>query len=485
MRDCLARLADDRPLIGTGAESWNRQALRAQMKLVADALSARVEPRAPVGLLADNSPEWIAIDLATQELGLTLVPLPAFFTPAQWAHTVRESGIGAIFCAHEALAQSLGFETRSTYAGTLGLYESPRAAPADSDLRDVQKITFTSGTTAEPKGICLGAAQQWQVAESIASPLTRIGIARHLSLLPFAVLLENVAGVYTALLCGAQIVCPPLQEVGLSGSSGFDAERCLQAIARYRPDSMILLPQMLQAIVTRAEPRDARLASLRFAAVGGARTPEALIRAARQKGIPAYEGYGLSECSSVVALNTPGADRIGSVGKPLAHRRVRIAPDGEIEVGEGGPGPGPYAGKWLRTGDIGHLDDDGFLFIEGRRKNLLITGFGRNVSPEWPESLLTGSGTIAQAVVMGDGKSHLVALLVPSSADTSHAMLAATVRQANAQLPDYARIGAWFVAAEPLSAANGLATANGRPRRDAIAAACRGRIESLYPPAGG
>jgi long-subunit acyl-CoA synthetase (AMP-forming) len=241
---------------------------------------------------------------------------------------------------------------------------------------------------------------------------------------------------------------------------------------------------MLQAITLSCAKNDPRLKSLKFVAVGGAKTPEALIVQAREKGIPAYEGYGLSECSSVVALNTPAANKLNSVGKALPNRKIRIAADGEIEIS--GQGFTHYLGEpivqeeWLQTGDIGHLDDEGYLFIDGRKKNILITSFGRNVSPEWPESLLLGTNIIAQAVVMGDGQAYLSALLVPISPAISKEQLELAISQVNLELPDYARIGAWFIADEALTPANGLATPNGRPKREAILKKYQGKLLSLY-----
>ena len=477
--DLLASLPADRAVIGDGAESRDGAALRHAVEQFAAALRARRFPQAPVAVLADNSPDWIALDLAAALCGVTLVPLPGFFTPAQRAHAVRASGAAALWCADEALALQLGFE----HGAGAAFFES-RVAPQAPAGEPGSKLTFTSGTTGEPKGVCLGVEQQWGVATAVAQELSAIGVKRHLCLLPLPVLLENVGGVYAGLLCGATVICPPLAEVGLSGSSGFDAAACLSAIARHRPHSIILLPQMLQALLAVARPQDPRLASLRFVAVGGARTPPALLDAAAANGLPVFEGYGLTECGSVVALNTPSAHRRGSVGRALSHRSLRISDTGEIEVG--GASFGHYLGDppttqaWLPTGDLGHLDDEGYLFIDGRRKNVLITGFGRNVSPEWPESLLCGHPAVLQAVVTGDARPHLVALLAPSGPGVRQEDLASAVASANAALPDYARIGAFAVLPEPLLPANGLATPNGRPRRALIAQHHAALIDSLY-----
>jgi acyl-CoA synthetase (AMP-forming)/AMP-acid ligase II len=126
---------------------------------------------------------------------------------------------------------------------------------------------------------------------------------------------------------------------------------------------------------------------------------------------------------------------------------------------------------WWATGDVGRVDGDGFLHIDGRQRNVLITSFGRNVSPEWIESELQASPAIAQAVVFGEGRPALAAVLWPGRVDTTDGDLARAVAQANARLPDYARIAHWMRGHAPYNASSGMATPNGRPRRDAIAAA--------------
>ena len=459
------------------AGSWSGSDLASQVDAFASALEARGPERRRIGILADNSPDWVAVDLATQCTARTLIPLPAFFSPAQLAHVVQAARIEVLFCVDEQRAASLGFGAVISSVGSLRMFEPTADVPPSEDAWPrgrVQKITFTSGTTGAPRGVCLTTGQQLDAARALAEVTGALGITRHLALLPLPVLLENVAGVYAALLIGATCICPSLAELGLTGASGFDPDRCLSAISRYAPESVILLPQMLHALVARlAAAGDPRIRSLKFVAVGGARTPPSLIQRARELGLPVYEGYGLTECASVVALNVPGADKPGTVGRPLPQTTVRVAPDGEIEVsGRSFCGyldmPGSPAEPWLKTGDLGSRDADGFISITGRKTNVLITSFGRNVSPEWPENLLLESGLIAQAAVFGEARAHLVAVLAAASRQVADDELEHIVAAANRRLPDYARIRAWVRAAEHFSPRNGLATSNGRVRRHAV-----------------
>ncbi len=425
----------------------------------------------------DNGIDWVCADLACMLAGIPLVPLPFFFTPSQTAHVMHEAGVDALIGTTLGIELAVaGFDPE---AASLPLFIGPaqnRVIPAGT-----AKLTFTSGTTSTPKGVCLAADHQLAVAESLASSTASLNIRRHLSVLPLSILLENVAGVYAAILSGASICLPSLAETGLSGSSGFSPVRLLTAIRQYQPDSLIFLPQMLKDMVTHLQITDQRLDGLNFAAVGGARSAPELVTSARALGIPAYEGYGLSECCSVVALNLPGHDRPGSVGQPLPHLSVRISASGEIEVrGEHGFSYlGKTAGKsrWLATGDLGEFDDDGFLYVRGRSKQVLITAFGRNVSPEWVESELLAETEILQAMVLGDGLPGLGALIV-TRAEMPAEQLEQAVQRCNGRLPDYARITAWRMI-EPFTQSNQQLTANGRTRREIVENAYDEEVQSL------
>jgi len=259
--------------------------------------------------------------------------------------------------------------------------------------------------------------------------------------------------------------------------------RLLRSVAAFEAESLIVLPQMLQALVTAIERGAPAPDSLRFIAVGGAHVPSAVLARAYDLGLPVYEGYGLTECGSVVALNTPAAHRTGSVGRPLSHARVDIDARGDVCVSSPavcGYTGGSHVPRRFATGDLGRLDADGFLHITGRRKNVFITSFGRNVSPEWVEAELTAEAPIAQAAVFGEARPWNVAVVVPRSGAADASSITAAIDRVNERLPDYARIGDWCYAAEPFTAANGLATANGRNRRSAVWARYGARVNAVF-----
>ena len=165
-------------------------------------------------------------------------------------------------------------------------------------------------------------------------------------------------------------------------------------------------------------------------------------------GVPVYQGYGLTETSPVVSANCPGANKVGTVGKPIANVSVRIAEDGEIFV----HGPCVMQGYykkpeetravispdgWLATGDIGHLDADGYLYITDRKKDLFKTAAGKFVAPQPIEGLLKSSPLILNAVLVGDKRKFIAALIVPNFPNVE-----AAARQQGRAFPTHAELAA-------------------------------------------
>lgn len=460
-----------RPALHDGRRPWSAAQLDTAVADAAAMLSA-----SGVRVLAtvlDNTPAFVALDEAALQLGIVHVPLPQFFSPAQMQHALHAAGVDALLVPGPLADVWHGPDWRPCEVAAEPLMRARLPAAPATLPAHTAKISFTSGTTGAPKGVCLGAGALRRVALGLVEALAPLQIERHLNALPFAVLLENIAGLMAPRRQGATLLTLPLRDIGLRGASGFDAARFQAVVQQQQPHSLILLPQMLRAWCGHLMHSGQRApASLKLVAVGGAAVGAPLIRAAQALGIPACEGYGLSEGGSVQTLNLPAAQRPGSAGRVLPHARLRIAPDGEVLIGgslfSGYLGDDTPLPAWWPSGDLGYLDADGYLQLRGRKKHVLITAYGRNVSPEWVETALLAQPVLGQAVVFGDGEAALSAVLWPLQSGSDDAALQAAVDAANAALPDYARIARWTRGRADFDARSGMATANGRPRRGAI-----------------
>lgn len=420
-----------------------------------------------VALALENGCEWMLWDLALLHTDLVCIPMPTFFSAGQVTHLLASADVDTVIgdLPGGVDPAQLGFSRTN-----LGWQRLTSSMPSTGAAipEGTCKITFTSGTTGQPKGVCLDANALMAVALSLQAACAEVNPERHLVLLPLGVLLDNI-GVYAALLAGASIQLP--EHSGVRNNT-LDIQRLSQVLQQAQPHSLVLVPQLLHGLLRAAEAGIQLPTSLRFIAVGGGRIAPALLDQAARLHWPVYEGYGLSECASVVCLNRPAQHRPGSVGKALPHVSISIAADGEVLVHGSGPlgylgSVDPVPSPWP-TGDIGRLDD-GYLTILGRKKNQFITAFGRNVNPEWVEAELTSDPAIAQAFVHGEAlPSNLALLVVADPAHVSHAQIKAVIARANTDLPAYARVHHWLVISQPFTAANGLLTSNGRLRREAI-----------------
>ncbi len=402
----------------------------------------------PVGLNLPNGPDWILFDLALLAAGRPSIPLPTFFTSAMAIEALDDAGA-------TMMVSSNGVELR---------WAAERQLPAGT-----AKISYTSGSTGAPKGVCLSEVQMLRTAQAVVSHFGTGRAGRHLSILPLGVLLENVAGLYACLLAGGVYVLVDQADIGMSNPFRPDYQRMVVAILQLRITSIIVVPEILAGLVAMLEETRIRLPMLEIVAVGGARVSLDLLDRADAVRLPVVQGYGLTEAGSVIAIETLGERERGTVGTPLGHVGVRLATDGEILIeGSGylGTVAAPQEPNTLATGDLGRIDDGGRLTILGRKSSLIITGFGRNISPEWVEEQLLAETEIAQAMVYGDDDAALSAYLVPSSREAN---VTRAVEEANARLPEYARIRRWRPC-HPFRPTDGTLTANGRLRRKAITA---------------
>lgn len=431
---------------------------------------------ARVAILAENGSGWIISDLALLARGALNVPLPGYFTAAQLTHALDDASIDAVLTDDPQRVQALDMQWRlhsRSPATNLSLLTRSVCGEGRT-THQAAKVTYTSGSTSNPKGVCLSAASLDDVTRAITGAMRPLCVGRHLCLLPLPTLLENIAGVYAPLCMGATCHVPSLAATGMTYGQ-LNADLLLASISRAQPESLILVPELLRVLVAAADRGWTPPSTLKFIAVGGAVVSPELLEQAAAMNLPVYEGYGLSECVSVVCLNTPGNARRGSVGKPLSHARVRVDAAGQIHVG--GALMNGYVGEnagmrdsEFATGDLGEIDAEGFLYVRGRLKNLFISSMGRNVCPEWIERELTRNAHIGHAVVFGEGRLHPVAILSPARPQVADGDLRQAVAEANRNLPEYAQIHRWIRTDTPFTFQSGLLTANGRPRRDAIEA---------------
>jgi long-chain acyl-CoA synthetase len=309
--------------------------------------------------------------------------------------------------------------------------ELERVALEHTQPQDLATLLYTSGTTGEPKGVMLSHGNLASNALAMTRAFEITPDDLRLCWLPLSHIFARTCDFYTWLACGYQLT--------LAGSR----ETILADCARLRPTIMSGVPYFFEKLHRRLAEAGhlhtpGALQSLlggrmRALGSGGAALPDYLAEYFFSQDVPLLQGYGLTESSPVITASSPSGYRIGYSGRAVEGVEVRIADDGEILT----RGPHVMLGYWklpqataatvregwLHTGDLGELDSDGYLKITGRKKELIVTSAGKNVAPVYLEALLTAEPLIAQAMVLGDGRSHLAALIVPDFAQLDQALL--------------------------------------------------------------
>ena len=383
------------------------------------------------------------------------------------------------------------------YGELLGLGRSGRAGSAEVLARvaavqpsDLASLIYTSGTTGPPKGVMLTHDNFLSNCRACAQVIPVTEADQTLSFLPLSHVFERMAGYYFILFVGGTLAyAESLETVPTNLTEVRPTVVC--AVPRFYEKLCAKVMETVQASgpLTRAifawavsvgrraargrgpawrlqrlvadrlvfRPLRARLGGrLRFFISGGAPLAKELAEFFAGAGILILEGYGLTETSPVIACNTPTACRFGTVGRPIPGVEVRIADDGEILT----RGPhvmqgyfnNPAATReaidpdgWFHTGDIGALDADGFLAITDRKKELIVMASGKKVPPVALEQRLRRDPAIADAMVLGDRRPYLTALLVPNLAQVSRAAAQLGVPEAPpSALVRHARIVAWY-----------------------------------------
>lgn len=319
------------------------------------------------------------------------------------------------------------------------------------------EILFTSGTTGAKRGVMLTEKNIMSIAASDFPYL--IGTVT-LSVLPFSHGFEAVCHLLAALTPGAAVII---------GSSG---PRFARDLADSCAESVYLVPLQAGALLTLFAPELEKAKSLKTIVCGGAPVSPEIAAAFGMHGIRLMVGYGLSECAPLVTLNVEG--RTGSVGLPGPYCEVRIGADGEIEVRGENVMQGYYrdeaatagaftADGWLRTGDLGSLDGDGYLYISGRKKNVIVLSNGENIIPEEKEAVLIRYLPAGTDLLVREKNGLLTAVGYRQGADPMEIEndLKQASELANRSFPASGRIAAVEVRVEPF-----VKTALGKIRRE-------------------
>lgn len=419
---------------------------------------------------------------------------------------------------------------------------------------DLITVIYTSGTTGNPKGVMLSQSNMVFNATAGMKKLEGLDPTEvFLSFLPLSHVLERTAGYHAALLCGCHIAFAE------------SVDKVIENILDFRPSVMVSVPRLFEKIYSRIyenvhqssafkrwlfhravargrefmlrrfiEPRPigfllrlehkfldrlvfskirARFGgNLRYFISGGAPLDKTINEFMWTIGIPTFEGYGLTETSPAVTLNAPWKVRFGSVGTLLEETEAKLAEDGELLL----KGPQIMSGYykdpqatadtfedgWFKTGDIAKIDDDGYIFIVDRKKEIIVTAGGKNIAPQAVENELRLDKFISQAYVFGDRKPYLVALLTPNidrvlefakteklpyldtnelvSSRRTLELYTERVKEVNKHLPPYETIKKFVLLPREFSIEGGELTPTLKMKRKVIYEKYRDRIEGLY-----
>jgi long-chain acyl-CoA synthetase len=522
-----------------------------------------------VAILSENRPEWAFADFATLLVGAVAVPIYPTLTAEQAAYILNDSGARVAFVSTAEQfrkVDSIRHRTRlerivvmdNVASGTGAAISmrslfSDRQAEQELEKRarsvrpeDLATVIYTSGTTGTPKGVMLThsnlvsnlhhSLKLFELSNDDVSlsflPLSHI-TARHVD---YAMMMRGVSLAY----CGQiELVQQAIREVRptffvavprfyekiynqvqASVRSGIKRRIYEWAIGVGRRQ----MPNILAGRIPRSlawklankllfsKVRQGLGGRVRYFVSGGAPLGKELATWYASIGIRIHEGYGLTETSPVIAVNNPGAHKLGTVGKPLDNVEVRIAADGEILV----RGPSIFRGYWnqpeesrdafvdgwFKTGDIGHVDSEGYLSVTDRKKDLVKTSGGKFIAPQPIETALKANVLIAEACVVGDRRKFPAVIIAPNFPLLEEwaknngvtfssrqelvrnprvsAMYEGIVEDLNSRLAQFERLKKVIIIADEFTISSGILTPTMKVRRREVEQRYREQIEALY-----
>ena len=504
--------------------------------------AAGVAPGDRVGLVGENSLEWLLADMAILTAAAVNVPPHAPLTARQVHFQLDDAEVSWLFVSTRAqLAKVLQVRGQLPLVRGIVVLRPGAGGPLpdgvvtwDAFLHggrralsrvaaelarredrlgpdDLATIMYTSGTTGNPKGVMLthGNLVSNTFASLEVEPPRPSDV--RLSWLPYSHIYARTIDHYGSLASGVLLA---LAE---------SADTVVQNLDEVRPALMASVPRLYEKVLTAVRTDDPEETGRRLREVfgprvdwlssGGAPLPLSVARVYHAAGLLLLQGYGLTETSPVISFNSKRHHKLDTVGRPVPGVEVKIAPDGEVLT------RGPHVMKgywkdpaataetirdgWLHTGDLGALDADGFLQITGRKKELLVMSNGKKVVPSHLEGLLRGDPCIDQAVVCGEGRNFLTALLVPHWDNLRQALEAEGVawqpemkgprphpavvalleRRVRAALADVScaeQVRKFVLVPQPFSVAADELTVSLKLRRNVVLARYAGQLAELY-----
>lgn len=402
----------------------------ARVRAVAGGLHARgLRHGERIALVLPNDPRFHVVDTAAFHLGAVPFSIYATSSPQQMRFQIEDAGARIVVCAPE---QEEALRAAGADPMVVGHLDDLPADDALTDLEfeeahrsvkpsDLLTLIYTSGTTGPPKGVMITHANSLACAEVMEDVVGFGDHPRVLSYLPMAHVAERNNSHWFAMRFAMTVTSVP------------NPADALATLPQVRPTWFFGVPRVFEKLRAQLEAEgyesaEEAVARVGFDAaaavnVGGAPAPKHLLEFWHGLGVPLAELWGMSELCGVGTINRVGSVKIGTVGPAVPGTDMRIADDGELLVRSPGLTPG-YLNRqdltddairdgWLHTGDIGSIDDEGFLTLLDRKKELIISAGGKNMSPTNIESELTGATPlIGQAMAIGNDRPYNTALLV-------------------------------------------------------------------------
>lgn len=496
-------------------------------------IDAGIAPGDRVGLLAENRLEWLIADMGIMTAGAINVPAHAGMPAGPVARQLADAGCNWLFVSTAAqLAKAREIRKELPELKGLVVFDTAAAAPdaitwisflqsgrqalprlaREIESReerlsphDLATIMYTSGTTGVPKGVMLSHHNLASNAEALIDLVKGEDDVVLLCWLPLSHIFGRLCDHYFSLRAGILMALADSVE-----SVPFD-------IMEVRPTHIHGVPRFWEKMLAAAQASPAPDKMLkgmfggrvRWLMSGGAPLPPKICQAYRDAGLPLMQGYGLTESAPVLTTNRPNNYRVESAGLAIPGVELKIADDGEILA----RGPNIMRGYWkqpdataatvrdgwLYTGDMGRIDADGFLYITGRKKELLVLSNGKKVAPTEVEAMLQGDPCIEQSIVFGDARSFLVAVIVPNWQKTRQTLPEVTgtdeelarnptvlklfrdkIDKALANTAPWEQVKKFILRPQPFTPERGELTVSLKLKRDVISQRHAAELEPLY-----